>query len=189
MLPHNKKLFCVGFQKTGTSSMSVAFKALGFDVTDAFRGVNRALKRHPADPDATVKNIVLEKMKSADAIQDAPANFFYEEFDQAYPGSKFILTYRPVDSWLASYANFFRDVNSPLHQWMYGVDRFWGNEERFRSIYLDQNDKIRRYFANRPDDFLEFNLFDNHGWYELVKFLGPDFLPPFPKENINKPPK
>lgn len=28
------------------------------------------------------------EMESADAIQDAPSNFFFEEFDQAYPGSK-----------------------------------------------------------------------------------------------------
>jgi hypothetical protein len=69
---------------------------------------------------------------------------------------------------------------------MYGVDRFSGNEELYRLIYLNQNDKIRQYFANRPDDFLEFNLFDKHSWYELVNFLGPDFLPPFPKENITK---
>jgi hypothetical protein len=34
-------------------------------------------------------------------------------------------------------------------------------------------------------DFLELDLAKGQGWHELVTFLGPDMLPPFPHSNAN----
>mgnify|MGYP001796325930 FL=1 len=186
MLANGNKIFCIGFQKTGTSSVETALTALGLKVAPAYVGANRLLKRRPPKPRAALQALVLEKMKTHDAIQDAPANFFFEEFDQAYPGSKFIFTTRPVDSWLTSYRNFFRDTNSPLHAWMYGVETCSGNEDRFRDVYISQTNKILEHFAGRPQDLLRLDLQNGDGWYELVSFLGPDFLPDFPKVNTTK---
>lgn len=180
-----KKIFCVGFQKTGTSSLTVALENLGYRVGAAHKKINKVLDPHAADADAVVKAVTVQCMDELDALQDSPCPFMFEDLDKAFPSSKFILTYRPVESWLSSYARYFPDENNPLREWMYGVPRFSGHEDTYREIYESQNSQIRRYFQNRPKDFLELNLAEGQGWYELVAFLGPEMLPPFPHANAN----
>ena len=186
MLANNNKIFVVGFQKTGTTSVDFALQALGLDGIEVYSSLNPIL-----DPDApnareVIRDHIIERMQTADVVQDSPCPFFFEEFDEAFPDAKFILTWRPVDSWLKSYGNFFRNRNLPLRRFMYGVDQFHGHEDRYRQIYVEQNQKIRDHFANRPGKLLQMNLAEGDGWYELVNFLGPDFLPPFPRKNVGK---
>ncbi|GAA3863061.1 sulfotransferase family protein [Celeribacter arenosi] len=181
-----QKICCVGFQKTGTTSLSSALMRLGYSVGQSWREVNAALDPHSEDAREVVAKTTIDILRDLDAIQDSPCAFLFEEFDREFPGSKFILTYRPVEDWLASYDRFFEEANNPLRTWMYGVETFVGNEDTYRKIYLEQNEKIRTYFADRPEDFLELDLSKGDGWYELVNFLGPDFLPGFPRENAGR---
>ena len=46
-----------------------------------------------------------ETNQHADAVVDAPENFFWEEILEAYPDSKVILSEREEDSWLKSLVN------------------------------------------------------------------------------------
>lgn len=179
------KICCIGFHRTGTTSLTRALQALGYHVGQAHKELNKVLNPQAADADEVVKSVSLQVLEQHDVIQDSPGPFIFEAFDQAFPGCKFILTHRSVDSWLRSYSRFFRDQNSPLREWMYGVPNFSGHEETYRDIYETQNSKIRRYFQNRPEDFLELDLVKGHGWHELVRFLGPELLPPFPHANAS----
>ena len=186
MLANKNKIFVVGFQKTGTTSVDFALRALGLDVIEVYSSLNPILDPEAPDARSMICDHIVERMHHADAVQDSPCPFFFEEFDEAFPDAKFILTCRPVDSWLTSYGSFFRDKNLPLRRFMYGVDEFRGHEDLYRKIYIEQNQKIRDHFAGRPDKLLEMNLANGDGWYELINFLGPDFLPPFPRKNIGK---
>lgn len=177
------RICCLGFQKTGTSSVAEALSRLGYSVTNVNREVDAALAADAGDPQATADRIAVEGLRDIQVIQDSPSAFVYEALDRAYPGSKFILTTRPVDRWLTSYGKFFPDENNALRKWMYGVDRFSGNEDRYREIYETRNAAIRAYFADRPGDFLEMDLSAGAGWHDLVTFLGPERLPRFPHAN------
>ncbi|MGJ8583230.1 MAG: sulfotransferase family protein [Marinosulfonomonas sp.] len=186
-LPNKRKICCVGFQKTGTSSLANALRRLGYRVGKAHSQINEVLDPNAADADAVVEAETLRCMDEHDALQDSPCSFMFEALDKAFPDSKFILTYRPVESWLGSYAKFFPDENNSLRKWMYGVPRFSGHEDTYKAIYESQNNQIRSYFHNRPESFLELNLAEGQGWHELVTFLGPDMLPPFPHKNAHNP--
>jgi hypothetical protein len=108
------KVFCIGFPKTGTSSMGVALKKLGYKVTGP-NGVN--------DPDICehALSMALELAEQYDAFQDDPWPQLYREMDEHYPRSKFILTLRDPNSWIASQIRHFGVKDVPLRRWVYGV--------------------------------------------------------------------
>ncbi len=180
------KVFCIGFQKTGTSSLSMALQGLGFSVGDAVGVLNRTVDWQAPDPRPEIVDKVLKVARSVDALQDSPCAFLYRELDAAFPGAKFILTTRDTEAWLASYRRYFPDQNNPLRRWMYGVAQFSGNEARYRAVYEAQNAEIRAYFATRPQDLLEMDLSKGDGWLKLVTFLGEAALKPFPHANKAK---
>ncbi len=180
------KVFCIGFQKTGTSSLSKALQALGFSVGDAVGVLNQTVDWQVADPRPEIVEKVLGVVAGVDAIQDSPCAFLYRELDAAYPGAKFILTTRDTEDWLASYRRYFPDQNNPLRRWMYGVERLSGNEARYREIFEAQNAEIHAYFAKRPQDLLVMDLSKGDGWLKLVSFLGEETLKPFPHANKAK---
>ncbi len=180
------KIFCIGFQKTGTSSLAKALQGLGFTVGDAIKVLNRKVNWRAPDPRPEIVEKVLAVVQGVDAIQDSPNAFIYRELDAAHPGAKFILTIREAEAWLESYRRFFSDQNNPLRRWMYGVDRLSGNEATYRAAYNKQNAEIIKYFANRPNDLLVMDITKGDGWLKLVNFLGEGALKPFPYSNKGK---
>ncbi|MBL1436961.1 MAG: sulfotransferase family protein [Rhodobacteraceae bacterium] len=180
------KIFCIGFQKTGTSSLGNALHALGFSVGVSTKVLNRRMNWRAPDPRPKIIEKVLAVVDGVDAIQDSPNAFIYRELDAAHPGAKFILTIRDTADWLESYRRFFPDQNNPLRSWMYGVERLSGNEALYCKKYDAQNAEIVEYFADRPDDLLVMDLSKGDGWLDLVNFLGKDVLKPFPHANKNK---
>jgi len=177
------KIICVGFQKTGTSSIAVALSRLGYTVGNPHRRVMDEMNWKSDDPYAQLKQIMLEVLAENDAVEDTPSAFFHREMDEAFPGSKFILTRRKTENWLRSFTRFFSDKFNGPRIWMYGVDRLTGNEKAICKVYEDKNQEIIDYFKDRPDDFLILDLENGDGWLKLVTFLGEDFLKPFPHEN------
>lgn len=180
------KVFCIGFQKTGTSSLGKALQALGFSVGDAVGVLNRTVNWQAPDPRPEIVEKVLGVVAGVDAIQDSPCAFLFRELEAAYPDAKFILTIRDTEGWLASYRHYFPDQNNPLRRWMYGVEQLSGNEARYRTVYEAQNAEIRAHFAKRPQNFLVMDLEKGDGWLKLVSFLGEDALKPFPHANKAK---
>ncbi|NOR62317.1 MAG: hypothetical protein GQ535_07490 [Rhodobacteraceae bacterium] len=180
------KVFCIGFQKTGTSSLAKALQGLGFTVGDAIRVLNREVNWRALDPRPEIVEKVLAVVENVDAIQDSPCAFVFRELDAAHPGAKFILTLRDTETWLESYRRFFPDQNNPLRRWMFGVDGLSGNEAKYREVYNTQNASIIDYFADRPDDLLVMKLENGDGWLKLVNFLGEGALKPFPHANKGK---
>jgi len=179
----SKKVFCIGFQKTGTSSLAKALQGLGFKVGDAIRVLNQGVNWRAPDPRPEIIEKVFAVVDGVDAIQDSPCAFIYKDLDATYPGARFILTIRDTDDWLESYRRFFPDKNNPLRRWMFGVKGLSGNEDRYRDIYNKKNAEIIEYFATRPDDLLVMDLKKGDGWLKLVNFLGEDALKPFPHTN------
>ena len=87
----NTKIFCIGANKTGTTSLKKAMDELGFVVGAQITAEN--LVDDWAQRDF---RRIIKYCKSAEFFQDAPFSFefTYIVMDHAFPGSKFILTER-----------------------------------------------------------------------------------------------
>lgn len=170
------KIFCIGFQKTGTTSLGKALEILGYDVCGPI-GVT--------DPRIGEKAIdwAIETIPHFDAFQDNPWPLLYKELDAMCPGSKFILTTRPPHSWIRSMRKYFGDYRAAAEEWIYGDNCTpLKNPRRCIMRYRRHNREVRNYFKNRPHDFLEIDFSKGDGWEEICAFLEhnvPDA--PFPR--------
>ncbi len=172
------KVFCIGFHKTGTSSIGHALNLLGYRVAGMFDIATFT------DGNDTLKRAI-QLARSYDSVQDNPWPLFYCELDAAYPGSKFILTVREPQSWYGSVVRHFGENETPMRRWIYGV----GAPAGHRDIYVDRfnthYDQVREHFRSRPDDLLEINFKAGDGWDAIGRFL--DTKTPkgaFPKLNV-----
>ena len=170
-------MLCVGFHKTGTSSLGRALELLGYRVAGPF-GVRRDLT------DAELEAEARRRLERHDAVQDNPWPLLFDRLDEWEPGARFILTVRDADAWWQSVASHFGGTSTPMRERIYGVGDPIDQEARYRSVYEDHNRAVRDHFATRPDDLLELDLGTEPGWEPLCAFLDrpvPDR--PFPHAN------
>lgn len=97
---NKQKVFCIGFNKTGTTSLEKAMRDLGFIVGD-----QREAELLFDDWIKRDYRKLIKYCKTAVFFQDSPFSHPYTfiAIDQAFPGSKFILTVRDnADQWYDS---------------------------------------------------------------------------------------
>lgn len=178
------KVFAIGFQKTGTSSLGKALEILGYRVSgySSFRDY----ASHPHLTYELLLNRAVELVEQYDAFQDTPWPVLYQELDQKYPGSKFILVVRNTDDWIRSVVKDFSHYPNAIHELIYGVPFPEGHESIWIERYEKHNNDVKNYFKNRPNDLLVMNL--NNGetcWENLAPFVGKD-IPKAPWPHTNK---
>ena len=164
-LDNRPRVFCVGWHKTGTSTLGLALIELGYSVLGCRLDMVHPLRRGEMGD-------VLDLAGQFDALQDVPWAALYRELDERYPGSRFILTERDDQSWLKSARRHFADTHVPLHEWLYGEGRLIGNEELYLERYRRHNREVRDYFRDRSEDLLVMNLVAGDGWETLCDYLG-----------------
>lgn len=177
MQPYLMKVFCIGFQKTGTTSIESAMTSLGFRVC----GV-----RFDLIPGIEAKDYsgIWKVVDSFDAFRDNPWPLLYKELDARYPGSKFILTIRDESSWIRSVINHFNSTPSEMIQLVYSHPFPAGHEEDFIRIFRQHNQDVQDYFSGRQQDLLVLNLSQHSDWDSFCTFLGVPIPPiPFPHQN------
>lgn len=176
------KVFCVGFQKTGTTSLFAALSELGYRTAAV---IGRDLSA--AELQKNGGKLCVETARNFDAVQDMPWPLFYQDLDSAYPKSKFILTVRDAESWFGSIEKHFGSEPSTMQEFIYGEEAMFpaGNKERYLQVYNSHNQQIRDYFADRPNDLLVMDLAKGDGWSALCEFLEYDkpIKMPFPAKN------
>ena len=171
------KIFCIGFHKTGTSSLAEALRMLGYTVTGPNFVNNRQFPTNAL-------SMALEVANQYDAFQDNPWPILFKDMDHEFPGSKFILTTRPTDRWLKSVLKHFGKKDTPMRKWIYGVGHPLGHEKVFTDRYEAHYAEVAEHFKDRPEDLLVFPLTEGAGWSELCPFLEkPIPEEPFPKLN------
>lgn len=163
------KVFCIGFQKTGTSSMRDALRQLGYRVAGVYGREGTLAELHRSYVEDG-----LALVREYDAVEDMPWPLLFRELDAAFPGSKFILTLRDTDRWYKSIARHFGSSPHHIQQLTYGADAPApvGHEARYREVYEAHNAAVRQYFADRPADLLVMQLENGDGWEKLGAFLG-----------------
>ena len=162
---YRNKVFCIGLGKSGTRSMGEALGILGYRVRPQF-GV-----RDP-DIDTHALGTALALATESDAFIGNPWTILYRELDTTFPDSKFILTVRPVERWIASAVAYFGGESTPMREWIYGYGTPLGNEDAYIERYRRHNRAVAGYFHGRDEDFIVMDLEAGDGWEKLCEFLG-----------------
>jgi len=186
-----RKVFGIGLNKTGTTSLGEALNALGI------KTIHYPFKK-TIHQELMAGKYHLSILNSYQGIVDTPVAPYYPQLDREYPGSKFVLTVREPESWLRSI-----EAHWPvMRQWcerdpqfgrftdfittaVYGCIQF--NRDRFLYAYQTHESNVRKYFQGRSGDFLVMDICRGDGWSQLCPFLGlevPSF--PFPHSNRGK---
>ena len=179
---YDQKVFGIGMHRTRTMSLHTAFRILGYE------SVHFPWRLFP--------ELEVELLEKHNAFTDFPIPLYFRELDARYPGSKFILTVRDVESWLKSTewlftvgAEVFKWADNPLidpiHKATYGITHW--DRAVFEARWHRHLWEVRTHFADRPDDLLEYDLTQNQGWGPLCAFLDkPIPQVPFPHEHESK---
>jgi hypothetical protein len=179
-----RKVFGIGLNKTGTSTLHRALELLGY----------RSLHFGGWETNGHILRAIDERKPmlsyldpEPDAISDVVfVTYYFYLADAQYPEAKFILTLRDIDEWLDSRR---RHVERNQRMKEAGEYNGW-----FLKVDLDQwaheyhrhEAVVRTYFADRPQDLLAFRPTED-GWEPLCHFLGhPVPEVPFPWENQDR---
>lgn len=175
------KVFGIGLNKTGTTTLNKCGKILGYKTT----GCNRKL----------LEDVVVEKsftnvfkhVHEYDFFEDWPWPLIYKELDKNFPGSKFILTIREnEDKWFNSLKSHSLITHPNLHcrKLAYGYNYPHRREREHKELYLAHRHYVNEYFQHRQSDFIELCWETGDDWQKLCSFLGkeiPDVN--FPHQN------
>jgi len=205
-LSSNKaKVFCIGLNKTGTTSMAKTLNDLGYIV-----GSQRLAELLLDDWGNRDFRSLINYCYTAQAFQDIPFSlpYSFQALDGYFPNSKFILTIRDnSEQWYNSltqfHAKFFGKGKIPtindlkeadyiypgyiykLFKWTFNTpeeDPY--NKNVLISNYEIYNAVVQDYFKFRPEVFLMINLSESDSYQKLCKFLGkPYHNEIFPHEN------
>lgn len=200
------KIFCVGANKTGTTSLKYAMKELGYVV-----GLQRTAENLIDDWAKRDFRRMIKYCKSAEFFQDIPfsLDFTYVIMDHVFEDSKFILTVRDSpEQWYNSLVRFHskkwgKNGEPPTKKQLqdgfyiykgrpWHVNRLTKttpeddpyNKEILIRRYMNHNESIKSYFRHRPDDLLILNVADENAYTDLCNFLGvKEVRDSFPWEN------
>lgn len=176
-----EKVFVIGFQKTGTTSIETALKVLGYKVYGGDKNLMKFKKKED------LRKYIFNIMQNWDAVQDMPWPLFYKELYELYPNAKFILTYREPDKWIKSIVEYFASIRIPLHQKIYNVPCAEGYEDTYLKVYNENNNEIIGFFKDK-DNFLKMSLGEDFNYSRLCNFLEIKEIPnkEFPRSRTNK---
>ncbi|OAB75757.1 sulfotransferase family protein [Cochleicola gelatinilyticus] len=163
-----KKVFVIGFHKTGTSSMGHALQELGYRVCGSLKE-----GKYLANSDTSFLTHLFQKaqplLKKYDAFQDTPWFLMYEELYNKYPDAYFILTVRDAKSWLKSYQKHFKTDGYLYHDEIYGTLDSINEAAIFIKRYEAHVANVRDFFSSKGK-LLEFRT-GHDEWRKLTDFL------------------
>lgn len=166
-----RKVFVIGFNKTGTSSIHSIFKNLGLPSYhgNKWRSCND-----------------LKLLRLYDCFSDGiPRDL--AKLDTMFPNARFILQVRELDTWVLSrLAHIERSKRSGKHNGVntwdtteYAVQKWIKNRNCYHIFVLN-------YFQERPQDILIINyLRDSMASYKICQFLGYQKIIEKPHKNMN----
>ena len=200
------KVFCIGLNKTGTTSLVDAWKELGY--TKIYSGydkptLSKIMPNKFVFEDGNIINsgfnndyYILKLLISGyECMKDRPfnTNNLYRWLEKNYYNSKFILTIRDEEEWWNSVNKWLSfttesdkikgEMRINLYKKHFNTTEF--TKDSFIDYYRDYNNKVKEYFKGNPN-FLEINICNGEGWELLCPFLNkPIPNKEFPKSNVN----
>jgi hypothetical protein len=179
------KIFGIGLNKTGTSSLHQALGLLGYRSLhwgglESHERVLRAIDER--------KPMLQHLDPEPDAVSDVIAVIYYFYLaDLQYPGSKFILTLRDLEEWLDSRRRHVERNQQLKEAGQYDGSFLAVDFDLWAEEYRRHEAVVRTYFADRPADLLAFRPADGD-WEPLCTFLG-QAVPELPFPWANRDPR
>jgi len=188
-----QKVFGIGNNKTGTTSLKTAMQELGYVV-----GHQRTAEWLMQDWAKRDFDQIVEYCKSAQFFQDVPFSkpYTFVVLDHEFPGSKYILTVRDnAEQWYYSLTRFHaklwgkngriptkKDLQNATY--LYKGSPWDGNRRSYNTpgddpynkeilmkYYKDYNNSVKEYFRHRSDDLLILNVAEEGAYQKLCEFL------------------
>lgn len=179
------KVFCIGWSKTGTASITEALRTLGLFSLHGAPWVIGCMS-HGCD----VSEVTLNLSSIADytSVSDLPICVLFRELDQEFPDSKFILTTRPEEDWIESVTSQLEShiekqgIIEATTRWAYGSDQI--DRQLCLQRYMQHRQEVLEYFTNRSD-LLVIDIAEGDQWQKLCDFLNLP-VPDSPFPHLNK---
>jgi hypothetical protein len=170
----SKKVFVVGFNKTGTVSIHILFESLGLP---SYHGVEW---RSCED---------MKLLKSYDCFSDGVPKDL-PKLDHMFPGSKFILQVRDLDTWVYSRLAHIEREKERTRIFDTQKSSGWNNTEYATKGWIKKRNThhlfVLSYFIERPSDLLVVNFVrDELAATKICNFLGYEGKHERPQRNIN----
>lgn len=182
-VPPRTKVFGIGWAKTGTTTLGRCFEILGYNHQSQNLSLVPQILR--GDFDKTLRIAAAKE-----SFEDWPWPLVYREMDAAFPGSRFVVTTRDPDRWLASYRAMLAAENPPAPEvrdircQLFRADPSIALDEQLVSRFLAHNAEVLKYFKDRPADLLVVDWESGDSWENLCHFLRtPVPNDPFPHLN------
>ena len=186
-MPVHQKVFGIGMNRTGTTSLKKCFRILGLlpvaptpasspEIAGATR---RLLKKGDYEP-------ALKFAERYRSFEDRPWNIWemYQQLDRRFPDSRFILTVRDPETWWRSVERWI----TFMKPWMRKRYRIHLRSPSLRKDdmihgYLQYNGAVMDYFVN-TEKLLVIDFEKGDAWASLCGFLDcPVPQEPFPHQN------
>lgn len=165
------KVFGIGLNKTGTTSLRVALRALGYNHMDRRPRLMRHWRRGET-------GALIAATREHDSFDDWPWPLIVPELLEAYGDkARFVLTKRASPQrWLDSLKAHTERTNPFRHprRAIYGHDYPHGREGAYLAVYNRHLRDVRALFAAKKKAhlLLEVSWDSGDGWGELCDFLG-----------------
>ena len=155
---YNSKIFCIGYNKTGTTTLGRSFEILGYRNSS----FNPAIWRNYYIDNNIIK--ILNYTAKFDSFDDLP--WLKEDMipilDKVFPNSKFIYLVRTEESWKKSFYN-----------WRFKTFGAYPDVEKEWQNYKNHEKFVLGYFKNKPAaQFIILDVRDENGFKKLADFLG-----------------
>lgn len=155
------KVFCIGFHKTGTTSLGEALKLLGYHHTTFYKRVFDNYENRETEQ-------ILQYAEKYDSFDDVP--WFKEDMipilDQHFPNSKFIYLERNEEEWVKSFEN-----------WSFKLSGRRANMVDWLAQFQSHRKFVLDYFKNSGSDrFIILDIGDPVGFRKLADFLDKPFV-------------
>ena len=199
ILGHHNKIFCISFQRTGTTSTGIFFKDHGYKVGDWHISAKNKW------PDSYFKGdyqsiFNSKSFKNAEMFEDAPwfASDFYKYLFHHFPKSRFILLERDENKWFDSMLShssgkvlgnthshcvlynreddFYSIKDWEKHTYSRDIDNLLplGDEHRkhYIKIYKNRNREVKNFFSVfSPERLFTGRLEDPNVWQKMGLFF------------------
>ncbi|WP_370479343.1 sulfotransferase [Tamlana flava] len=189
-----EKIFCIGLNKTGTTSLGVFFEQEDYKVAKQRDG-ELLLKNYIERDFASIIKFV--EKSHANVYQDVPFSlpYTFPHLDNAFPNSKFILTVRNnSEDWYNSifkfHSNFYNKGSKPSYESLLNAEyvyKGWSwnlmnnvfikdkcslyDKNEFIGVYENHIKMVSDYFKNKPEKLIAVNLSRNEDFQKLCAFL------------------
>lgn len=174
MISKEKKIFVLGFNKTGTSSTTFLLKTNNLPITQK-GGWNKECPHRNVHDCQTCsecsKPKILKILKRYCGVADT--TFDVPFFRQRFPKASFLLNVRPLRSWLKSR---YKHALYAMTQIKSEVKYYWPPSNEKTKAWISQRQKMHRTvideFSKTPKQLFIYNI-EKKGWQTaLLNFLG-----------------